>query len=49
MVVYNSTTGELNQYISGAWSAVAAGSTQANSSTTVAGKVETATSAESLA
>jgi len=49
MVVYNSTTGELNQYIGGAWSAVAAGSTQANSSTTVAGKVETATSAESLA
>jgi hypothetical protein len=48
-IIYNSTAGENYQYIGGAWSAVAAGSTQANSSTTVAGKVETATTAESIA
>ena len=49
MIIYNSTTGELNQYIGGAWSAVSAGSTQPNASATVAGKVEIATSAESIA
>lgn len=49
MLIYNSTTGELNQYIGGAWSAVAAGSTQPTASTTVAGKVEIATSAQSIA
>ena len=49
MIIYNSTTGELNQYIGGAWSAVAAGSTQPTASTTVAGKVEIATSAQSIA
>lgn len=48
-IIYNSTTGELNQYIGWAWSAVAAGSTQADASTTVAGKVEIATSAETIA
>ena len=46
MMVYNTTTGELNQYIGWAWSAVAAWSTQADASTTVAGKVEIATDAE---
>lgn len=49
MLIYNSTTGELNQYIGGAWSAVASGSTQPNASATVAGKVEIATTAESIA
>lgn len=48
-LIYNSTTGEFNAYQWGAWSAVASGSTQPNSSTTVAGKVETATSAETIA
>lgn len=41
MIIYNSTTGELNQYIGGAWSAVAAGSTQPTASTTVLGKIKT--------
>lgn len=41
MIIYNSTTGELNQYIGGAWSAVAAGSTQPTASTTVLGKMKT--------
>lgn len=49
MIIYNSTTGELNQYIWGAWSAVAAGSTQPNASTTVAGKKEDPTDAETIA
>lgn len=49
MLIYNSTTWEMNQYIGGAWSAVASGSTQANASTTVAGKVELATEAEWIA
>lgn len=48
-VVYDTDLGELYQYIGGAWSAVSAGSTQPNASTTVAGKVEAATSAESIA
>ena len=48
-IIYNSTTGELNQYIAGSWSAVASGSVQPNASATVAGKVEIATSAESIA
>lgn len=48
-LIYNSTTGEFNVYQGWAWSAVASGSTQPNSSTTVAGKVETATSAEFIA
>lgn len=46
MIVKNSTSGELNQYIGGSWIAVAAGSTQPNMSTTVAGKGERATDAE---
>lgn len=41
MIIYNSTTGEVNQYIGGAWSAVAAGSTQPTASTTVLGKMKT--------
>lgn len=41
MIIYNSTTGEVNQYIGGAWSAVAAGSTQPTASTTVLGKIKT--------
>lgn len=41
MIIYNSTTGELNQYIGGAWSAVSAGSTQPTASTTVLGKIKT--------
>jgi len=48
-IIYNSTTGELNVYQWGAWSAIASGSTQADASTTVAGKVEIATSAETIA
>lgn len=47
--IYNTTTGEMNQYIAGAWNPVASGSSQPNSSTTVAGKVETATTAETIA
>ncbi len=46
MLVYDSTIGELYQYIGGAWSAVSAGSTQPNASETVAGKIELATNAE---
>lgn len=49
MIIYNSTTSELNQYIWGAWSAISAWSTQPNASTTVAGKVELATEAEGIA
>lgn len=45
-IVYDTDIGELFQYIAGAWSAVSAGSTQPNASTTVAGKVEIATQAE---
>lgn len=48
-IIYNSTTGELNVYQGGAWSAIASGSTQPDASATVAGKVEIATSAESIA
>ena len=46
MAVYDTDLGELYQYIGGAWSAVSAGSTQPNASTTVAGKVEQATASE---
>jgi len=46
MVVYDSTIGENYQYIGGAWSAVSAGSTQPNGSTTVAGKFEAADASE---
>lgn len=45
-LVYDTDLWELYQYVWGAWSAVSAGSTQANASTTVAGKVELATAAE---
>lgn len=46
MMIYNSTTGEVNQFIGGSWNAVSAGSTQPDASTTVAGKVEQADNAE---
>lgn len=42
-IVYDSNIGENYQYISWAWSAVSAGSTQPNASETVAGKSEEAT------
>jgi hypothetical protein len=48
-VIYNTTAWENYQYIGWAWSAVSAGSTQANASTTVAGKVEQATTAQNTA
>lgn len=48
-IVYDTTLWELYQYIGWAWSAVSAGSTQPNASTTVAWKVEIATSAQSIA
>ena len=48
-IVYDSTLGELYQYIGGSWSAISAGSTQPNGSPTVAGKFEEATSAQSIA
>lgn len=48
-IVYDSTLGENYQYIGGAWSAISAWSTQPNAGATVAGKVEIATSAESIA
>lgn len=44
-LIYNSSTGVLNQYIAGAWSEVGDTGTS-NASTTVAGKVEEATAAE---
>jgi len=40
-IVYDSTLGENYQYIAGAWSAISAGSTQPNASTTVLGKIKT--------
>jgi len=48
-IVYDSTLWENYQYIAWAWNAFAAWSTQPNASTTVAGKVEIATTAESTA
>ena len=45
MMIYNSGTGTIQQYISGAWADLATGSV-VNASTTVAGKVEIATQAE---
>lgn len=48
-IVYDSDIGENYQYIAGSWSPVSSGSTQPNASATVAGKVEIATSAESIA
>lgn len=45
-IVYDTTLWENYQYIAWAWSAISAGSTQANASTTVAGKVEIATPTE---
>jgi hypothetical protein len=49
VIVYDTNLGEHYQYIGGAWSVISSGSTQPNASTTVAGKVEIATSAESIA
>lgn len=48
-LVYDTTIGEVYQYIGGAWQPVQAGSTQPNASETVAGKVEAATIAEQVA
>jgi len=45
-IIYNTTEWENYQYIWGSWSAISAGSTQANASETVAGKVELPTDAE---
>ena len=45
MMIYNSGTGTIQQYIGGSWSDLATG-TVVNASTTVAGKVEIATQAE---
>ena len=45
-IIYNTTESEHYQYVGGAWSAVSAGSTQANASETVAGKVEISTQVE---
>lgn len=47
-MIYNSTTGEMNQYVAGAWTTVGDTGTS-NASTTVAGKVEIATAAERAA
>lgn len=49
LIVYDTTLGEMYQYIGGTWQPFAAGSTQPNASTTVAGKVEIATGAEQIA
>lgn len=49
LIVYDTTLGEMYQYIGGTWQPFAAGSTQPNASTTVAGKVEVATGAEQIA
>lgn len=45
MMIYNSGTGTIQQYIGGAWSDIATGST-VNATETVAGKVEIATQSE---
>lgn len=45
MMVYNTGTGTIQQYVGGAWASVGTDAT-ANASTTVAGKVEEATAAE---
>uniref|UniRef100_UPI0019D337A8 hypothetical protein n=1 Tax=Brachyspira hyodysenteriae TaxID=159 RepID=UPI0019D337A8 len=45
MIVYNSTTGAMNQYIGGAWTTFATGSV-VNATDAVAGKVDLATAAE---
>lgn len=49
MMVYDTTLGEMYQYIGGAWQPVEAGSTQPNATTAVAGKVELPSAAEVLA
>lgn len=48
MIVYNTTEGLLDQYISGSWTTISTGSTS-NATTTVAGKVELGTVADQLA
>lgn len=48
-IIYNTTAGEFQIYQGGAWSTMASGSTQPNASTTVAGKKEDPTDAESIA
>ncbi len=47
MVIYNTALGILQQYIAGAWTNFASGTT-VNADTTTAGKVEIATAAEIL-
>lgn len=49
VIVYDTDLGGNYQYLGGSWYAIAAGSTQPDASTTVAGKVEIATSAEQIA
>ena len=49
MKIYNTTTGEEQTYIGGSWIVMAAGGTFPDASTTVAGKVEEATAAETIA
>jgi len=48
-VIYNTTTGEFQVRQGGSWVVLSSGSTQPNASTTVAGKVEIATTAETIA
>lgn len=47
-IIYNSTVGEYQYYTGSAWASFASGTTS-DASTTVAGKVEIATTAESIA
>jgi hypothetical protein len=49
VLIYNTTAWEFQARQGGAWVTVSSGSTQPNASTEVAGKVEMATSAESIA
>ena len=49
LIIYNTTSGEFQIRQGSAWSAMASGSTQPDASTTVAGKVEMATDAETIA
>lgn len=49
LIIYNTTAGEFQVRQGSAWSAMASGSTQPDASQTVAGKVEMATDAETIA
>lgn len=48
MIVFNSTTGVMNQYVGGVWTTFASGTT-ANAANNTAGKVDLATAAENAA